>query len=462
MRLRIKLIIAFTGIVILMALLQSFYFQQKIENDFQIYVNQNEEELMIYWQEVLLEYYQQFQSWDHVQEFLLENLSGDRPHRGYMGGNENTAFPRMSNLQIIVADEKGIAVADTGQQWVGESVKKISGSREELMVNGKKVGEVIFLTNKGMGFQTIEQQFIQSINRSILFGTVISVIFAVILGIFLSKEITKPLEKLIAGIRHLATGDTKYRVTVETKDEFHRLAEAFNDMSEKLEKNEEVRKNLVADVAHELRTPLSVLAGQFESIQEGAIQPTQEVIIQLSDEVYRLSRLVNDLQQLSLAEAGKLVLHKRRVQINQLIQRVIYNFKWLAEEKSITLHFNENAKLETDIDSDRMTQVIINLLGNSLRHTPEHGKVTIELNENNNRAWITIEDTGPGIDPEFLPYIFDRFYRTDASRSRDQGGTGLGLSIAKGFVEAHQGTITAESQKGEGTKFTISLPITDK
>jgi len=201
------------------------------------------------------------------------------------------------------------------------------------------------------------------------------------------------------------------------------------------------------------------LRGRLELIQEGTIEGNQEEIIRLNDEVLRLTRLVNDLQQLTLAEAGKLTLYKKEVNLKELVNRVIDNFNWLAEEKGIDIVLDSDNDVKVDIDYDRVTQVIINILGNSLRHTPDNGKVRIDVTMNNKDAIIKIKDNGPGIDEEHLPYIFERFYRTDASRSRDQGGTGLGLAIAKGYIESHKGNIAVESKKGEGTTFIISLPL---
>jgi len=464
MKLKTKLIIAFSSIVVAMALLQSIYFQNRIEHVFENYVKQNENGRIQYWNELLSNYYQYYGSWESVQEVLtdlnMDNRMGKGP-RWSSNNNNNTWLPGMGmpGIDIMVADQNGIIVGSSKKDLLGLPQDKVPGIHEDLLNGKQKIGEMIVYQEKSMGLLTIEQEFIDSINHSILFGTTISVGIAVILGLLLSRIVTRPLEKLMIGIRQIAKGDTSYRVEVSTKDEFLQLANAFNEMSQKLEQIENVRKSLVADVAHELRTPLAILSGRLESIQEGAIEPSQEVIIQLSDEVFRLTRLVNDLQQLSLAEAGKLPLNLQQNNLNEMIGKVVHHFSWLAEEKNITLKLEANDNINLTIDHDRITQVIINLIGNALRHTEQNGRVTVRLEQYIELISIEIIDNGPGISPEYLPYIFERFYRIDNSRTRDQGGTGLGLSIAKGYIEAHGGKIMVQSAVGEGTTFKIVLPV---
>jgi len=462
MKLQTKLIVAFTGIVIFMALLQFLIFQNGIEDNFEDFIRQNENESISLWQEILLDYYLDQGSWDYVQEDFLNTFSAIKNRRGPFGSN-SMAIQMLGGLKIAVVNQQGIVVGDTELNWLGKTAKDLPGVREDIILDGVKIGQLIINKEKSLDIINIEQQFIKSVYTSNIFSAAIAVIAAAILGIVISGKMTKPLEKLIIGIKHLAKGDTSYRVKVNTQDEFSQLAESFNEMAQELKKNEEVRKGLVADVAHELRTPLSILRGKLESIQEGALELKQEVIIQLSDEVYHLSRLVNELQQLSLAEAGKLVLERKKVSLNELIQKVLDNFTWLAEEKNITMQLNARKEITIYIDAQRITQAIVNLLGNALRHTPEGGKVEIDLDNEKDQladnAVIRVMDSGVGIEKEHLPYIFDRFYRIDASRSRDQGGTGLGLAITKGFIEAHGGKISVESEKGKGTTFVISLPI---
>jgi two-component system sensor histidine kinase BaeS len=249
-------------------------------------------------------------------------------------------------------------------------------------------------------------------------------------------------------------------VEIESKDEFKHLGDAFNQMADALERTERVRKTLVADVAHELRTPLAIIRAKLESIQTGALEANEEVILRVSDEVYRLSRLVNDLQQLSLAESGALPLHKESTELNSFIEAIYSQFEWLADEKNIELKFEKSSHdILIEIDRDRMTQVIVNLLGNALRYTPENGEVCIDVKRRDSSAVVSFSDTGPGIEAEKLPFIFERFYRADESRKRDDGGIGLGLSIAKGYVEVHGGAINVTSELGKGTRFEVELPI---
>lgn len=456
MKLRIKLIIAFTSIVILMGLVQSAFFQNRLIINFENYINKNETMDLVIWEDTLLQYYTYYGSWNDVQTILNVNQT-DFIGRGPKWGSSANFQNRM---QIIVADEKGIIVADTEKKYLSKNIASVEGIHQDLKVNGKKIGELVVLQKNIEGLISLEQQFKASTKNSIIYGMMVSIIIAILLGIFFSNRITRPLNKLMDGIKHLSKGDTSYRVEVETRDEFHQLATAFNEMSIKIEENEQIRKNLMADVAHELRTPISIIGGELESIQEGVIEPSQEILVNLSDEVYRLSRLINDLQQLSLAEAGSLTLNKTDTNIFDLTQRVINNFEWIKEDKNISFSITGDKDIEANIDSDRMTQVIINLVGNALRHVPENGSVNVKINEDlvNNKIYIAIEDNGPGIPKEQIKHIFDRFYRTDISRSRDQGGTGLGLSIAKGYVEAHGGNITIESELNKSTVFTIDIP----
>ncbi len=231
-------------------------------------------------------------------------------------------------------------------------------------------------------------------------------------------------------------------------------------MADNLEHTERLRRNMVADVAHELRTPLSNLKGYLEAISDGVVKPDEATISSLNEEASSLSRLVEDLQELSLADAGELKMIVQPEDISRLIKETVTALQPKAAAKDIALSADLPAILPpVNIDSHRIKQVLNNLLDNALAHTGKEGRINVTAREQDDKVYISVADTGEGIPPEDLPMIFERFYRVDKSRARATGGSGLGLTIAKRLVEAHGGTIEVKSIQGQGSTFTFSLPI---
>ncbi len=456
MKLQTKLIIAFIVIVLLMGISQSVFLQSRIRATFQDYLDQHTHNYMMRMEQILEQYYEETGSWKNAQQlFFSYDSSFGQGHGMMMRGMRMNMS--MSSDDILLVDLNGIVIADSGATKIGSAGKDLSGKKVDLIVNGEKKGTLVLYQSK---LQDLEKEFIHSSNTTILISGLIAALTAAIFSLFIARKISKPLKVLMMGIKQIASGEKAKEISISATGEFYELGEAFNDMARKLEHNEEIRRTLVADVAHELRTPLSILQGKLESIQEGVINPSEEIILELTDEVYRLNRLVRDLQQLSLAEAGKLPLNIQPIDIRLLIERICNQLQWLADEKEILLQFDKIPKeYYLQIDADRMTQVIVNLVGNALRHTPAQGRVEISAEARANSFIIQVADSGQGIPEDVLPHIFDRFYKRDTSRTRGESGTGLGLSIAKGFVEAHGGFITVESEKNKGTVFTITLPI---
>ncbi|GAA0377361.1 sensor histidine kinase [Bacillus horti] len=299
----------------------------------------------------------------------------------------------------------------------------------------------------------------------LVFAVIVLVALSLLLAYWVSKRLTAPLKALLQAIEQLKKGEFGVRTPVTSKDEYGKVAEAFNDMSQELLHAETVRRNLVADVAHELRTPLTIMRGKLELIQQNK-QPIQPVaLLPIQDELLRLSTLVEELHQLSLAEAKRLRIDKKPIHVNMWLAQVLENVKDEAALKQIQLVLKENDdQLWANLDANRMTQVLMNLLSNALRHTPEKGTIFIELaafkkEDSFSNMNITVRDTGTGIAAEHLPHLFDRFYRADDDRSRESGGTGLGLAITKQLVEAHGGQIHVQSSPGIGTTFTINIPL---
>jgi two-component system OmpR family sensor kinase/two-component system sensor histidine kinase BaeS len=276
------------------------------------------------------------------------------------------------------------------------------------------------------------------------------------------RSLGTPLADIMAAADAVADGDLSTRVEEKGPGEFRRMARSFNRMTAELERADQQRRNLTADVAHELRTPLHILRGNLEGLIDGVYQPTPEHIQAMLDETQMLSRLVEDLQTLSMAEAGQLPLRLEPVDITELLADVSTSFSGPLDAAGIDLQLQilgAPGKLVVFGDAERLDQVLSNLMGNALRHTAEGGSIFLRAESTLERVRIIVRDTGEGIPPEDLPFIFDRFWRGDKSRQRQSGaGSGLGLAIANQFIQAHGGQISVESLLGEGTTFTIDLP----
>lgn len=306
---------------------------------------------------------------------------------------------------------------------------------------------------------------------SVLFLLTVSAILFIIISLavayWLSRRLTAPLNQLIPAIDRLGRGEFGIQAPVTTKDEYGKVAQTFNDMSRMIQNAEDVRRSLVADVAHELRTPITIIRGKLDLAQQSGQPMDQESLLSLQDELIRLTRLVDDLHLLSLAEARKLPMERKVTSLPTLLNRIVDHVTPDADQKSIRICLSGESDVPAvEVDPNRITQVLLNLIVNAIHYTPQGGSITIGIGQEtiegstSGNLRITVTDTGPGIQPEHLPHLFDRFYRTDEARARISGGMGLGLAIAKGFVTAHEGTIDVESIPGKGTTFIVRLPIT--
>ncbi len=303
----------------------------------------------------------------------------------------------------------------------------------------------------------------------VLAGCAVPGIFLVLVALMASftfRRYGSPLAEVMAAADAVAEGDLRVRVQERVPGELGRLARSFNRMTEELAREEQQRRNLTADVAHELRTPLHIIQGNLEGLLDGVYEPTPEHLAATLEETRLLARLVSDLQTLSLAESGQLPLHPASVQAADLLADVATSFSDQAEEAGVSLQVEAQAGpggsgegLALEADADRLDQVLSNLVANALRHTPAGGRISLRAEAIPEGVRLAVSDTGSGIPPEDLPYIFDRFWRGDRARSRSgSAGSGLGLAIARGLVQAHGGRIRAWSEPGQGTTFVIELP----
>jgi two-component system sensor histidine kinase BaeS len=306
-----------------------------------------------------------------------------------------------------------------------------------------------------------ERAFLDSVRNSLWLAAVVAILTGVALGYFFSRLISGPMRQLTLAARKVANGDFSPRVSTNTDDEIGEVSVAFNTMAEQLEVKEKSRRQLLADIAHELRNPLSIIQGNLEAWLDGVITPSSDQVASVYDETVLLSRLITDLRDLSLAEAGQLKLYQKATELGEFIFAEIAGVQTRCREKQISISADLPSGLPSVlIDKDRIRQVLHNLVDNALRYTPAGGKIKIGA-AYTTPGWVTVSvsDTGAGISGKDLPHIFDHFYKADRSRHRGHSGAGIGLAMVKRVVELHGGTVWVKSRKGKGTTFYFTLPV---
>ena len=290
-------------------------------------------------------------------------------------------------------------------------------------------------------------------------GTGIAVLLGLLVTLWLTRRLVRPITDLTVAARVIARGGTPPAVPVRGQDEVAELARAFNRMTERLAADEEQRRRLFAGVAHELRTPLSVIQGTLEGVLDRVIEPTPERIATLHSQTLLLARLITDLRDLSLAQAGQLQLSLKKIDAGRVVRETLEAVSPLAEERGVALRTDVPQRLpRIDADPDRLRQIVQNLVENAVRFTPQGGEVRVAMGEDDVGVRLQVSDTGVGIAAADLPHIFRHFYRADQSRARSSGGTGLGLAIVKSLVEAHGGRVSVDSAVGSGSTFTVTFP----
>jgi two-component system sensor histidine kinase BaeS len=370
----------------------------------------------------------------------------------------NTLPPDPQPFALV--DQHHIVIIPGGQYQPGQRVQpEAEAGGVAIEVDGSVVGTVL-TTNQPPVRSAIEDRYLANTNLALLIAAVGGALIALILGLFVARTLTRPTRELTAATRALARGDLQQQVTVHSHDELGELAQAFNQMSADLARATQLRQQMTADIAHDLRTPLTVIGGYVESMRDQVLNPTPERFDMIYAEVQHLQQLVEDLRTLSLADAGELRLNRQPTAPRALLSQVAALFQHRAEQQQVALIVEaDDALPELDVDEGRIIQVLSNLVANALRYTSEGGHITLGANGRSDGVDLIVRDDGTGISPEALPHIFERFYRSDQARQSDTGESGLGLAIARSIVEAHGGTITVESKLGVGSEFRLRLPI---
>ncbi len=394
---------------------------------------------------------------DRAADYYDENGSWSGVESALRGGRRGPGGMR----PLLVADSDGQVVASAGNPIQNVTRVDVSdGNALPVEVGGQVVGYVDFLDMPdGHDLRaSAEAAFLQRINRAILLSAGLAGGLALLLGAALAGTIGRPVRELTAGTKALAAGELGHQVPVRTSDEIGQLAHSFNRMSADLAHSNQLRKQMTADIAHDLRTPLSVILGYAEALQDEKLPGTPEIYGAMHRQAQHLNRLIDDLRTLSLADAGQLSLQRRAVLPGDLLDHTALAYLPQAEERNVGLSVAAEGVPAVWVDPDRLVQVLGNLVGNALRHTPGGGHIELAAGQSGGRVLLSVTDSGPGIPPEDLPHIFERFYRGDKARV-DDGASGLGLAIARSLVEAHGGQIAAENVAAGGARFTISLPV---
>lgn len=447
--LSLKLALAFIFVSIIGVLLVALFVRQQTQHAFDQFVLKRYQADLVF---DLAAYYQQNGNWEGINAITLRD-----PSRHY-GQQRSEGFP----APVVLTDAKGSVIYGGKFYEPGHHIPPDKlRSAVPIENDGETVGWVQFLDLPGQDIVVLgspESEFLEGVNQAILFGILGAVAVALLVGIFLARTISHPVREVTKATQIVAGGDLGYQVPVRTKDELGELAKSFNLMSADLAQSNEQRRQMTADVAHDLRTPLSVILGYMESLSTGKLQPSQETFEIMYARGRHLQHLIDDLRILALADSGELTLTRRLVEPGMLLEHAALAHMAQAQELGIIIEVEASPDLpKMEVDPDRVGQVLGNLISNALRYTPEGGEIRLSADGDAGYIRLMVQDTGRGIEPEDLPHIFNRFYRSDSSRQQN-GESGLGLAIAKSIVEAHGGSITVTSDLGRRTTFTITIP----
>jgi signal transduction histidine kinase len=382
-------------------------------------------------------------------------------------------YAALYDQRVVLTDSNGIAVADSESAIIGKPVAGLADktwSNRPLTLASMAVPSrtqsigTLYLSPPsvtGAALASLGILYTQ-VGRYFLWGGLVAVAIAIVMTFLLSRRALAPMRALSSSARAIGRGDFSQRANVKDKGDLGELAKAFNTMADDLQRLEKLRQDLVADTAHELRTPLSNVRGYLEAIRDGVVKPDSATINSLSEEVGLLSRLVDDLQELALVEAGQLKIEIQAEDAGDIVNQAVAAARAAAMSKGVVLSADiQGGMPPCKADPHRIRQVLQNLLNNAITHTPPAGAIAVEARLLDGFVEIAVKDTGEGIPAEELPNIFERFYRVDKSRARTTGGYGLGLTIAKRIVEAHGGTIQVTSEIAKGSRFAFTLPVSN-
>ncbi len=471
-----KLVLAFLLTSVAGMALAAIFIRQSVTTEFDSYVITQQRAEFV---DQISGYYEQTGSWNGLDRWLREQAARRLADVTPATADQRRAAPR---LRFVLADSAGMVLLPLGRYSLGSSLNQEDiGKGTPITIDGRVVGTVI--TPDRADFRNVaEDRYLARTDIALGIAAAVMVGVALLLGGLLARLITRPVRELTAAAGRIAGGDLAQQVPVRSRDELGALAGQFNHMSADLARATRLRQQMTADVAHDLRTPLTVIAGYLEALRDQVLRPTPERFAMMHDETQLLLHLADDLHTLSLADAGELALDRRPIAPRQLLERVAQTYQHAADQVGVALKLDLADTLpEICVDVEQLTRALSNLVNNALHYTPQGGTITLrartETKDERRKTKdiddlpasfvlrpssfviLEVSDTGAGIAAEHLPSIFERFYRADPSRQQATGGSGLGLAIIKSIVEAHGGQVSVASVLNQGTTFTITLPM---
>lgn len=461
MRRSISLKITFVLVLISLigAVIAGLYVEYNTRKAFESFVREQDQSVLI---TALIAHYQERESWQGVNRVFMETqLLSSRGSNQRSSGSQPPG--RENNPPFLITDPAGLIMAggtNPAGLVPGDRINPAEYEKgTELTLEGETIGWLVPIQFSNPR-NNPNQGFINTVRQALLVSALITLAVALILGGFLIRSFTRPIRQLVEATDVIAEGELGYTVEVESRDELGSLAQSFNRMSADLKQADQARRQMTADIAHDLRTPLSVISGYTEALQEDKLSGSPEIYQVMHQQAVQLNVLIEDLRTLSLLDAGEYSFKSRKVQVGDLIETTAAAFRGSALEKQAAIRLEiEKDLAAVDLDPVRFAQVLENLISNALKAIPEGGLITLSAEHRTNQIFIEVRDDGPGIPSEDLPHIFDRFYRVDKSRTDSGSSSGLGLAIARKLVEAQGGEIGVSSAVGQGTVFRIVFPV---
>lgn len=459
MKLSTKIISLMTLMAVLTGLIVGGVTLQLMSRSFDEYLMQTSKAEISVWEERYEAYYtENGNSWEGVQDEFSSSMV-QTPY--------GVVRQQMELSVILIAPDGTILTCpDTESDKVGLKVKtRLLEHGYPIYEEGSQqlIGYLLPADYIGDRFWYLTDSYLADTRRSVVLGVVATIVLAIILGWIFARNLTRPLDKLILSVRRIAQGSTNEKVDIENDDEIGELALAFNQMSMELSRANDARVQMFADISHELRTPITAIAGTLENklVKNEACSP--EDLSALYDEMLRLGGMVTELQNISRLDAGHMPISKTLIDFKSFVEDFVVLFEADAETRNITVKVEFADKLPyCYADPERLKQIVLNLVSNALRYTTDGGVVILNAWADKEYFIFSVADTGIGMSEEECQHVFDRFYRSDRSRARETGGTGLGMAITQGLVLAHDGKIEVKSQKDVGTTFTVYLPLYDE